>query len=110
MGECISGQNAVAYPIRLVWFAGFQYGALKECRNQNHLLKQLWDMIKTVQGVFQSWRSTPWDKIDTDALMLETKRLQKNVSSLPKEVCIARYHNHVQNVSICLEALLYDVG
>lgn len=35
---------------------------------------------------FVDWYRTPWDKIDTDFLMEETKKLSKDVKTLNKAV------------------------
>jgi len=45
-----------------------QYKELKDCRNELVSLKYMWDLICLVEYLFTSWRSTLWDKIDTDSL------------------------------------------
>lgn len=45
------------------------YKELKECRNELISLKYMWDLISFVEFLFTSWRSTLWDKIDTDSLL-----------------------------------------
>lgn len=45
------------------------YKALKECRNELIQLKYMWDLISLVEFLFSSWRSTLWDKIDTENLL-----------------------------------------
>ena len=43
-------------------------------------------MISLVNNLFSSWKKTLWDKIDTEILLEETKKLQKRVAQMPKEV------------------------
>jgi len=45
------------------------YKALKDCRNDLQNLKQMWDLIALIDFQFETWKSTLWDKIDTDNLM-----------------------------------------
>jgi dynein heavy chain len=45
------------------------YKALKDCRNDLQNLKQMWDLISLIDYQFETWKSTLWDKIDTDNLM-----------------------------------------
>jgi dynein heavy chain len=45
------------------------YKALKDCRNDLQNLKQMWDLIALIDYQFETWKSTLWDKIDTDNLM-----------------------------------------
>ena len=37
----------------------------------------MWDLVAIVEFLFTSWRSTLWDKIDTDSLLAQIKELQK---------------------------------
>lgn len=53
------------------------YKELKECRNELISLKYMWDLISFVEFLFTSWRSTLWDKIDTDSLLATIKEMQK---------------------------------
>jgi len=45
------------------------YKALKDCRTDLQNLKQMWDLISLIDFQFETWKSTLWDKIDTDNLM-----------------------------------------
>lgn len=45
------------------------YKALKDCRNDLQNLKQMWDLVALIDFQFETWKSTLWDKIDTDNLM-----------------------------------------
>jgi dynein heavy chain len=52
------------------------YKALKDCRNDLQNLKQMWDLISLIDFQFETWKSTLWDKIDTDNLMALIKDMQ----------------------------------
>ena len=43
-------------------------------------------MVGTVMFTFKDWYRTPWDKINVDFLVEETKKLSKDVKTLPKAV------------------------
>lgn len=55
------------------------------CRNENGVLKLIWDMVSVVRTQLQEWQRTLWDKIDTDILVEKSKALQKQITKLPKE-------------------------
>jgi len=63
-----------------------QQRAIKRCRHENKLLKLCWDTVALVKHLFQEWRKTPWDRIDTDALLLEVKKLRDGLDHMPNEV------------------------
>lgn len=44
------------------------YKHLKDCSSELVSLKQMWDLIALIDYQFESWKSTLWDKIDTDNL------------------------------------------
>jgi dynein heavy chain len=44
------------------------YKHLKDCSLELVSLKQMWDLIALIDYQFESWKSTLWDKIDTDNL------------------------------------------
>ena len=52
------------------------YKQLKDCRNELNLLKQMWDLISLIDYQFEAWKSTLWDKIDTDNLEQLIKEMQ----------------------------------
>jgi dynein heavy chain len=43
-------------------------------------------MVERVLGTFSEWYSTPWDQINVDVLMENTKSLSKDVRTLSKAV------------------------
>lgn len=49
-------------------------------------LKSVWDMVAVVMHTFGEWHATPWDKINVDMLVEETKKLAKEVKTLNKAV------------------------
>lgn len=59
---------------------------IKKCRTENKLLKQCWDMVSIVRHLFESWKKTLWDKIDTDSLLMDCKKLQNQIKMMPKEL------------------------
>eukprot|EP00201_Polytomella_parva_P017476 CAMPEP_0175071536 /NCGR_PEP_ID=MMETSP0052_2-20121109/19298_1 /TAXON_ID=51329 ORGANISM="Polytomella parva, Strain SAG 63-3" /NCGR_SAMPLE_ID=MMETSP0052_2 /ASSEMBLY_ACC=CAM_ASM_000194 /LENGTH=4543 /DNA_ID=CAMNT_0016338719 /DNA_START=12 /DNA_END=13643 /DNA_ORIENTATION=- len=62
------------------------YLKLQRCSEELCYLKNLWDMIGTVMYTVSDWYKTPWDKIDVDFLVEETKKLTKDVKTLNKAV------------------------
>jgi len=52
------------------------YKQLRECRAELCLLKQLWDLISLIDYQFDAWKSTLWDKIDTEQLMQLIREMQ----------------------------------
>jgi len=59
---------------------------IKKNRQENRLLKGMWDLIAVVQHQFDDWKKTLWDKIDTDALLMACKKLQRQIMQMPVEV------------------------
>lgn len=62
------------------------YLKLQRCNEELGYLKSLWDMVGAVMYTFNDWYKTPWDKIDVDFLMEETKKLSKDIKTLNKAV------------------------
>ncbi|CEL96675.1 unnamed protein product [Vitrella brassicaformis CCMP3155] len=82
------------------------YRQLKETCNDLGLLKELWDAIAIVKYTFDDWKSTLWDKIDTDDLLTRVKDLSSQIKYLPKELKGWRIYQwlveDVKNMSIVL--------
>jgi dynein heavy chain, axonemal len=57
------------------------YKEIKDCRNELKALKYMWDMISFVDTQFEAWKTTLWDQIDTDALLLKIKEIQQKITS-----------------------------
>ena len=62
------------------------YRPLKECKQELELLKCLWDAISLVQNQYSDWKTTLWDKIDTEELLEQNKNLERMTKGLPKEL------------------------
>uniref|UniRef100_A0A6Q2WZ44 Dynein axonemal heavy chain 17 n=1 Tax=Esox lucius TaxID=8010 RepID=A0A6Q2WZ44_ESOLU len=62
------------------------YRQLRQCRREVGLLKELWDMIATVDSSMSAWRTTPWRDINVQEMELECKRFSKDIRALDKEV------------------------
>ena len=62
------------------------YVFLTRCKEELGYLKSVWDTVGSVMYTFKAWYQTPWDKIDTDFLMEESKKLSKEVKTLNKAV------------------------
>lgn len=52
------------------------YKQLKDCKSELCHLKYMWDLISLISYQFDDWKSTLWDKIDTDLLMQLIKEMQ----------------------------------
>ena len=52
------------------------YKQLKDCKNELVQLKYMWDLVSLVDMQFDAWKSTLWDKIDTEELMQLIKEMQ----------------------------------
>mmetsp|Transcript_20734 Transcript_20734/g.31858 ORF Transcript_20734/g.31858 Transcript_20734/m.31858 type:complete len:227 (+) Transcript_20734:3822-4502(+) len=52
------------------------YKDLRDCRTELVQLKQMWDLISLIDYQFENWKSTLWDKIDTEELMQLIKEMQ----------------------------------
>ena len=52
------------------------YKHLRDCSAELVSLKQMWDLIALIDYQFESWKSTLWDKIDTELLMQLIKEMQ----------------------------------
>ena len=62
------------------------YSELVDSRREIVLLKSIWDMTAIINTLFEKWSSTLWLDIDTDMLMDETVLLDKQVSSMTREM------------------------
>lgn len=58
---------------------------LRECRQDLAYLKVIWDAIGYVHYMYNDWKLTLWDKINTEELLELNKALDKMVKTLPKE-------------------------
>ena len=72
---------------------------LVNCRAELSMLKLMWDHVQLVVDIFAMFRATTWGNVDCEALADITKRLQKDIKSLPRPA-------HKWDVHIGLTALL----
>ena len=42
---------------------------MRDCKSELVSLKYMWDLISLIDFQFEAWKSTLWDKIDTEQLM-----------------------------------------
>lgn len=49
-------------------------------------MQQLWDYYYLVMGTIESWKKSPWKKIDADGMDQECKRFTKDLRQLDKEM------------------------
>ncbi|PHJ22031.1 dynein heavy chain family protein, partial [Cystoisospora suis] len=59
---------------------------LKDTFADLRLLKEVWDVVEFWVYSFDDWKSTLWERIDTDDLLLKVKDILQQVKSLSKEV------------------------
>ncbi|RKP21352.1 hypothetical protein ROZALSC1DRAFT_27237, partial [Rozella allomycis CSF55] len=59
---------------------------LGDCRRDIGMLKSLWDLISMVTYLFNEWKSTLWNQIDTDALEIRCRDLMKELRKFDKEI------------------------
>lgn len=52
------------------------YKQLKDCKAELMSLKYMWDLVSLIDLQFEAWKSTLWDKIDTENLMQLIKDMQ----------------------------------
>jgi dynein heavy chain len=63
-----------------------EYRTIDQCVKEAKLLKLVWDMIGMVSITFTEWRKTKWDEINVELLQEESKKLTKEIKTLPREV------------------------
>jgi len=56
-----------------------------ECRKSLQFLKVVWDHVQLVLEIFTSYKNTLWARVDTDVMIDETKKLQKEIKVLPRQ-------------------------
>lgn len=52
------------------------YRQIKDCKNELHHLKYMWDLVSLIDNQFTSWKKTLWELIDTDNLTQLIKDMQ----------------------------------
>ena len=62
------------------------YKQLLDCRRDVGMLKIIWDLVGLVNYMFEEWRSTLWNDIDTDAMENRCRELAKELRKMDKEI------------------------
>nr|XP_051697525.1 dynein axonemal heavy chain 17 [Oryctolagus cuniculus] len=85
------------------------YKQLKACHREALLLKELWDMIFTVNTSIDDWKTTKWKDINVEQMDLDCKKFAKDVRSLDKEMkawdAFVGLDNTVKNMITSLRAV-----
>jgi dynein heavy chain len=63
-----------------------QHKALKDCRTDLKLLKQMWDAIAMVTYQYNDWKGKGWKSIKTELMLDSNKILTAQIKALPKEI------------------------
>ena len=89
-----------------------EFRELIDCREELHLLKDLWDVLTVVVSTVDTWRETTWLQLDTELLDLrlkdllkETKRLRKTVRAWPVYQKLSSSLSDLSQSLICLNEL-----
>jgi dynein heavy chain len=62
------------------------YRQLQDCRRDIGMLKTMWDLVGLVTYMFDQWKTTLWDEIDTDQMESRCRELSKDMRKLDKEI------------------------
>ncbi|KAJ3051836.1 hypothetical protein HK097_007152 [Rhizophlyctis rosea] len=62
------------------------YRQLSDCRRDVGMLKSVWDVVGLVTFMFNEWRGTLWNEIDTDAMETRCRDLAKELRRMDKEI------------------------
>ena len=62
------------------------YRQLQDCRRDVGMLKSVWDVVGLVSSMFQEWKDTLWNEIDTDATENRCRDLAKELRKMDKEI------------------------
>ncbi|XP_077022232.1 dynein axonemal heavy chain 17 isoform X3 [Tamandua tetradactyla] len=85
------------------------YKQLKACHREVRLLKELWDMIITVNTSIDDWKTTKWKEINVEQMDIDCKKFAKDVRSLDKEMkgwdAFVGLDNTVKNMITSLHAV-----
>ncbi|XP_055971730.1 dynein axonemal heavy chain 17 [Sorex fumeus] len=85
------------------------YKQLKACHRETCLLKELWDMIFTVNTSIEDWKTTQWKDINVEQMDIDCKKFAKDVRQLDKEMkswdAFVGLDNTVKNMITSLRAV-----
>lgn len=63
-----------------------EFKSLKLNRKEVRQVKQLWDYVNIVRSCIDEWKTTPWKKIDVEAMEMECKKFGKEIRAMDKEL------------------------
>lgn len=63
-----------------------EFKMLKLNRKEVKQVKQLWDYVNIVRSCIDEWKTTPWKKIDVEAMEMECKKFGKEIRAMDKEL------------------------
>lgn len=63
-----------------------EFKAVRQVRKELRQLKHLWDYIYIVRSSIDQWKTTPWKKIDVDAMEMECKKFAKEIRTMDKDI------------------------
>lgn len=63
-----------------------EFKMLKLNRKEVRQVKQLWDYVNIVRSCIDEWKTTPWKKIDVEAMEMECKKFGKEIKAMDKEL------------------------
>eukprot|EP00667_Euglena_gracilis_P000150 EG_transcript_150 len=79
---------------------------LKDCRADLKMLKQVWDLTAHVDAQFVDWMTTVFKHVDTDFLLEEVKKLQKQLKTCSPRMkawdCFKGLETKVKNMATSL--------
>lgn len=70
----------------------------RHCRRELKLIKRLWDFVFFVESEIESWKKTPWPKIDCGSLEADCKNYGKDMRAFDKEVRMWTPYIYAENL------------
>ena len=78
--------NALQSEAQLFEVAVPTFPLARQCRRENRLLKDLWDIIYLVRSCIELWKTTSWSNIDVESMDMECKKFGKDIRGLDKDM------------------------
>lgn len=63
-----------------------EFKALKACRKEIVLVKEVWDLATLVKSSIDDWKKTSWKEINVEQMDMDSKRFAKEIRTMDKEV------------------------
>ena len=63
-----------------------EFKALKTCRKEINMVKDVWDLATIVRSSIVAWKMTPWEGINVESMDMDCKRFAKEIRTMDKEV------------------------